>query len=72
MMTTYVYTKDHPEANRRRPIPGERAYLFTFPLQDGNDIVVCCGAETLLRFSDMIGRMLIDDAEADGESIKEF
>jgi hypothetical protein len=54
--------KDHPEANGRTPKSGEHAYTFTFPLENGTDLKIECGEETLHRFSDMLGRMLIDDA----------
>lgn len=56
-----VHTKDHPEAGGRKPLPGEHEYKLTFPLQDGTDLHVKCGEETLMRFSDMIGRLLIDN-----------
>ncbi len=57
--------KDHPEANGRTAVKGEHGYTLRFPLQDGTELQVLCGEETLTRFSDMIGRMLIDnDAEA--------
>ena len=55
-------TKDHPEANGRTPQPGEQGYTLRFPLEDGSDLIVYCGAETFQHFSDMIGRMMIDDA----------
>jgi hypothetical protein len=59
------YVKDHPEANSRTAVKGEHGYTLRFPLQDGTELQVLCGEETLTRFSDMIGRMLIDnDAEA--------
>ena len=58
MMTSYFYTKDHPRANGRIPLPGEHTYSFTFPLQDGNDLVVYCGEETLHEMK----RLLIDNA----------
>ncbi len=56
-----LYVKDHPEANGRTAVKGEHGYTLTFPLQDGTDLLVLCGEETLSRFSDMIGRMLIDN-----------
>jgi hypothetical protein len=59
------YVKDHPEVNGRTAVKGEHGYTLRFPLQDGTELQVLCGEETLTRFSDMIGRMLIDnDAEA--------
>lgn len=57
-------TKDHPEACGRAPLAGEHGYTLTFPLEDGTNLDVLCGEESLLRFSDMIGRMLIDNAAA--------
>lgn len=63
-----VYTKDHPEAGGRKPMAGEHEYKLTFPLQDGTDLHVKCGEETLTRFSDMIGRLLIDNDSEREES----
>ena len=56
-------TKDHPEANGRRAQVGEHGYKLLFPLEDGNDLILECGEETLTRFSDMIGSLLIDIAD---------
>ena len=54
-------TKDHPEANGRTPLAGERGYTLTFPLESGASLILKVGAETFERFSDMIGRMIIDE-----------
>lgn len=54
-------TKGHPEANGRQPVAGDHAYTFTFPLENGGELRVHGGHEDLERFSDMIGRMMIDD-----------
>ncbi len=62
MSETHLYTKDHPEAGDRTPQVGEVEYRLLFPLQDGGDLVVHCGRETLERFSEMLGSMLIDEA----------
>jgi hypothetical protein len=57
--------KDHPEANGRRARPGEHAYQLLFPLDNGDDLVIHCGDETMTRFSDMLGCLILDsDAEA--------
>ena len=55
-------TVDHPEANGRTPLSGEHGYALTFPLENGETMTVECGEETFMRFSDMIGRLLIDNA----------
>ena len=60
--------KDHPTANGRAPLAGEHGYTLTFPLENGESLDVQCGEETLLRFSDMIGRLLIDNASEKAES----
>ena len=60
-MKTEFITKDHPEANGRQAQSGEHAYQLLFPLDNGDDLVIHCGDETMTRFSDMIGRMILDD-----------
>ena len=55
--------KDHPEANGRKPQFGDIAYFVDFPLEDGDTLRVLCGEESFSRFSDMIGRLLIDNTE---------
>lgn len=59
----HVYTEGHPEANGRKPRHGEHEYTLIFPLQGGNKLHVHCGDADLLAFSDMIGRLLIDNAD---------
>ncbi len=61
MMTSHFYSKDHPEANGRKPKPGDRAYVFQFPLEDGNDLHIHCGDETLAKFREFLGSMILDD-----------
>lgn len=65
-MTITYRTKDHPEAGGRTPQSGEHAYSLRFPLDNGMDLLVECGEETLSRFSDMIGRLLIDNEAEKG------
>jgi hypothetical protein len=60
-MTQHFYTTDHPESNGRIPQPGEHAYSFMFPLAHGESLVVHCGDETMLKFSEFIGSMMIDN-----------
>jgi len=36
-------TRDHPMANGRQPQPGEQAWIFTLPLQDGTTLTVKAG-----------------------------
>ncbi len=72
MMTDHFYCKDHPEfgekGKRRVPQPGEHAYTFTFPLNNGNEIKIHCGRETLEKFSDFLGSLMIDE-EAERPSV---
>ena len=58
-----VRTKDHPEANGRKPQPGEVQYTFTFPLEGGESLLVRMGKESLNKFQEFLGSMAIDDAE---------
>lgn len=62
-------TKDHPAANGREPQAGEHGYTLKFPLDDGSDLELECGSETFARFSDMIGRLMIDDATSGNSSV---
>jgi len=64
MPPVHYYTVDHPEANGRTPQKGEHAYSFQFPLADGNDLVIHCGQESMERFAEFLGSMIIDDAES--------
>lgn len=67
-----VYTIDHPEANGRKLEPGEHAYRFLFPLADGSELEIHCGDQTMCRFQEFIGSMIIDDdAEASTQPNKE-
>jgi hypothetical protein len=66
MDRAHYYTKDHPEANGRKPLAGEHAYSLIFPLADGNELEMHCGEETLEKFAEMLGSMMIDD---DAESV---
>lgn len=54
--------KDHPEANGRKPQPGDQGYKLRFPLESGTTLVLYCGPQTFTEFQDLIGRMMIDDA----------
>lgn len=49
-------TEDHPEANGRRPQPGQSFYTLRFPLEDGRELVVHIGQ----RGFDTLGQMVID------------
>jgi len=55
------YTKDHPEANGRTPKSGEHSYKLTFPLANGEDLLIFCGDETMERFGEMLGSMILDN-----------
>ncbi len=62
-MTIQLRTIDHPEANGRRPQRGERGYMLTFPLEDGNSLQVLAGATTFEKFQEFLGSMVLDEMQ---------
>lgn len=56
-----LYVKDHPEANGRKPLPGEHGYILRFPLASGTSLEVRCGTETLNKFREFLGSLAIDE-----------
>lgn len=38
-------TKDHPEANGRRPLNGDQQWTLNLPLEDGRTLFVSMGKE---------------------------
>ena len=58
-----VRTKDHPQANGRKPEHGEKQWCITLPLENGEDIVICMGQ----RGRDFLFGMLIADCADSGE-----
>lgn len=60
MNITYL-TKDHPEANGRKPEKGETQYTLFFPLEDGGTLYVKMGQVSYNYFASFIGQMFVDD-----------
>jgi hypothetical protein len=61
MILTYR-CKDDPEANGRKPVIGEQRYTLTFPLENGDELQVYAGKETMNNFESFIAEMMVDDA----------
>ena len=55
--------KDDPEANGRVPSKGEHRFTLTFPLENGDSLLVHMGQESWNYFSSFLGQMLVDDQE---------
>ncbi len=53
--------KDHPEANGRSPLVGEHGFTLLFPLEDGRDLKVLCGRETINHFQGFLAELMIDE-----------
>ena len=49
-------TKDHPEANGRKPIAGEQSYSLAFPLENGETLIVDMGQQGY----EIIGQFMLD------------
>lgn len=49
-------TEDHPEANGRKPVAGDKGYTMRFPLEDGRELVV----ETGQKGFDNLSQIMLD------------
>jgi hypothetical protein len=63
-----VRTIDHPEANGRKPQPGELSWSLRFPLEDGSFLIVQVGKAAHDAFKGMFQQEEIDDT-AEGRHI---
>lgn len=54
-------TKDHPEANGRKPEKGDVQYDLRFPLEDGTKLHVLMGREGIKRVQTVVLEELADD-----------
>lgn len=52
-------TRDHPEANGRKPLPTETQYILTFPLETGETLKLKMGQEGF----DLLTQFLFDILE---------
>lgn len=64
-----VLTKGHPEANGRKPMPGEREYIVTFPLESGEFLTVKLGQKDFDNTTDLLMDMLTGAPSHDDGSI---
>jgi hypothetical protein len=55
--------KDDPEANGRIPQRGEQRFTLLFPLENGDELEVHMGRESMNHFETFIAQMMVDDAE---------
>lgn len=58
-----VRCKDDPEANGRTPRSGEQRFTLTFPLENGESLLVHMGKESMNHFTTFIAQMMIDDEQ---------
>lgn len=54
----HLRTTDHPEANGRKPQPGEVEYPLRFPLDDGRELVLRIGQKGFETMTDLLVDML--------------
>lgn len=59
--------KDDPEAQGRVPLKGEQRFTLIFPLENGEELKLHMGKESMNHFETFIAQMMVDD-EAEGES----
>ena len=62
MATIEFKCKDDPEANGRTPQRGEQRFTLIFPLENGDDLKVYAGRETMNHFESFIAQMMVDDS----------
>ena len=61
-MIQVIRTADHPEANGRQPLAGERDYVVSFPHENGDDYIeIRMGERGYRALCDMIDAMRRDD-----------
>lgn len=56
-------TKDHPEANGKKPIIGQQEWTLSFPLEDGERLIVKIGRRGRDALLSMLQREDRDDEE---------
>ena len=62
-MTTLEFKcKDDPEANGRGPQRGEQRFTLLFPLENGDELKLYAGRETMNHFESFIAQMMVDDS----------
>jgi hypothetical protein len=59
--------KDDPEALGRAPVEGEQRFTLIFPLENGDELKLHMGKESMNHFETFIAQMMVDD-EAERES----
>jgi ribosomal protein S19 len=59
--------KDDPEAQGRIPIKGDQRFTLIFPLENGDELKVHMGKESMNHFEIFIAQMMVDD-QAERES----
>lgn len=61
-MTIEFKCKDDPEAQGRIPPPSELRFTLIFPLENGDELKVHMGRESMNHFETFIGQMMVDDS----------
>jgi hypothetical protein len=62
MATIELKCKDDPEANGRIPQRGEQRFTLLFPLENGDDLKVYMGRESMNHFETFIAQMMVEDS----------
>jgi hypothetical protein len=62
-------TKDHPEANGRKPVHGDKEYRVIFPLESGEILTVCMGQEGFDKTTNLLMDMLTNAPSHDDGSL---
>lgn len=56
-----LLTEDAPEANGRKPVPGDIGYQLRFPLEDGRELVVKFGKQGFEDITQVLTSMLLGE-----------
>ena len=60
-MTIEYKCKDDPEAQGRTPQIGEQRFTLIFPLENGDELKLHMGRESMNHFETFIAQMMVDD-----------
>lgn len=50
----HARTIDHPQANGRKPVPGDQHYEMRFPMEDGRELVLQMGETGFRQLTDLL------------------
>lgn len=66
-MTLEFKCKDDPEANGRVAKRGDQRYTLTFPLENGENLLIHMGKEGVNNFATFLANLMVDEAAEEME-----